>query len=93
MNTKGRQPSPMLLGHHSEKVKELWEQVKEKDLFCATYGYGRTFIERTINGKQKKATNRVHNLILDLVKGRNVASSFKAVKPVNYSFLHPKTVI
>jgi len=87
-----KQASPPLLGHHSEKVHLLWDKVKEKDLFCDSLGYSRNFIERTINGKQKGYTNRVHNLIQDLVTHKNISSVLKTVRPIQYRFLHPLTI-
>jgi hypothetical protein len=84
---------PLLLGHHSQKVAELWESLsaERKVKFLKHHGYSKAFIYRIINGSQKYFTFRVEFLILELLrfKGIDSKNTKNTLKRPNYQFLKP----
>jgi hypothetical protein len=72
---------PLLLGHTSQKVADLWAIVHKKE-FLLTHDFSKGFIHSVMTGTKYYHDDRVSELVTDLVRFRKLS------KP-KYQFLKP----
>lgn len=72
---------PLLLGHTSLKVKDLWDSVHKKE-FLLTHDFSKGFIHGVIKGKKYYHDERVTELVQDLLRFRKLSKpKYKFLKP------------
>jgi len=71
----------MILGHHTEKITNLWNSVNRK-AFLIEHNFSEGYIKSITRGIKKNYDHRVAELTKDLV-------TFRRISKPNYQFLKP----
>jgi hypothetical protein len=79
---------PLLLGHQSEKIKELWNKVKDKQGFLKRFDITEGDIYYYMN-RAKYETPTYHHIVLSLLSQIKAESPIKEIQPPRYQFLKP----
>jgi hypothetical protein len=80
---------PLLLGHHSEKVKELWAQVKNKEEFKRVRRITSSQISAICSGKHKYLNSKYYYVLNTILNQLKVEQPLCCPKPPQYEFLKP----
>lgn len=80
---------PLLLGYHSEKVKELWAQVKDRQFFLKRFNLSETTVKRICSGRQKYVNSTYEYTLKALKRTIKAENPIKELSRPNYQFLKP----